>query len=118
MGQLANFRHLPIDWEMTPEEAVILYLEWGNNWRKDKGCPIRSKNEVSYYFVINNWENRPVVSLLKRNSEAVEELANLNLPKELESEYAYENGTPRGIYPIDKEVKIWLETELESNCYP
>ena len=21
-----------IDWEMTPEEAVRLYLEWGNNW--------------------------------------------------------------------------------------
>ena len=21
-----------IDWQMTPEEAVRLYLEWGNNW--------------------------------------------------------------------------------------
>ena len=21
-----------IDWEMTPDEAVRLYLEWGNNW--------------------------------------------------------------------------------------
>ncbi len=21
-----------IDWDMTPEEAVRLYLEWGNNW--------------------------------------------------------------------------------------
>ena len=21
-----------IDWEMTPEKAVSLYLEWGNGW--------------------------------------------------------------------------------------
>ena len=30
-----------IDWEMTPEEAVTLYLEWGNNW--SHGKMVRSK---------------------------------------------------------------------------
>jgi hypothetical protein len=31
-----------IDWEMTPEEAVRLYLEWGNNWARGNYV-IRSK---------------------------------------------------------------------------
>jgi hypothetical protein len=25
-----------INWDMTPEEAVTLYLEWGNNWSHGK----------------------------------------------------------------------------------
>ncbi len=37
MMQLENIRDNEdllnaIDWDMTPEEAVRLYLEWGNNW--------------------------------------------------------------------------------------
>ena len=23
-----------INWEMTPDDAVRLYLEWGNNWTR------------------------------------------------------------------------------------
>ncbi len=115
MGRLSEFKYLPIDWDMTPEEAVSLYLEWGNNWKKDGRFPVRSKKDVSYYFVINNWGKRPVVYLLKRNSETVEELSYIYLPKDLESQYTYANGTPRGVYPINKEIKIWLETELEDN---
>ncbi len=33
-----------IDWDMTPEEAVRLYLEWGNNWVRGNYV-IRSKND-------------------------------------------------------------------------
>ena len=47
-----------IDWNMTPEEAVRLYLEWGNNWARGNYV-IRSKEDVSYYFVINTWEKIP-----------------------------------------------------------
>ena len=31
MGQLRAYKDLIIDWEMTPEDAVAIYLEWGNN---------------------------------------------------------------------------------------
>ena len=44
-----------IDWEMTPEEAVRLYLEWGNNWARGNYV-IRSKDDVSHYFVVNTWK--------------------------------------------------------------
>ena len=56
------------DWEMTPEEAVTLYLEWGNNWSHDKKM-VKSKDDVSHYFVVNTWEDPPVIYLIKRNSE-------------------------------------------------
>lgn len=23
-----------LDWDMPPEEAITLYLEWGNNWSR------------------------------------------------------------------------------------
>ena len=41
-----------IDWEMTPEEAIRLYLEWGNNWAGGNYV-IRSKNDVTHYFVVH-----------------------------------------------------------------
>jgi hypothetical protein len=58
MGQLSKYRFLPIDWDMTPEEAVTMYLEWGNNWRKGQRTPVRSKHDESYYFVLNTWDEQ------------------------------------------------------------
>ena len=55
-----------IDWEMTPEEAVTLYLEWGNNWAHGK--VVRSRDDVSHYFVINTWKEQPTIFLIRRNS--------------------------------------------------
>ena len=54
-----------IDWDMTPEEAVRLYLEWGNNWARGNYV-IRSKNDVSYYFVVNTWQEKPVIYFIRR----------------------------------------------------
>ncbi len=47
-----------VDWEMTPEEAVRLYLEWGNNyiWRirglNPQGTP--HEWQESHYFNIRS----------------------------------------------------------------
>jgi hypothetical protein len=41
-----------IDWDMTPEEAVTLYLEWGNSWSHGKSL-IRSKDDVSHYVTVH-----------------------------------------------------------------
>ncbi|PXF56468.1 MAG: hypothetical protein C4B58_13370 [Deltaproteobacteria bacterium] len=45
---------------MIPEEAVTLYLEWGNNWSHGRNL-IRSKDDVSHYFVVNTWEDPPKI---------------------------------------------------------
>ncbi len=100
-----------IDWDMTPEEAVRLYLEWGNNWARGNYV-IRSKDDVAYYFVINTWKEKPVIYLIRRNSEEAEELAAIELPEQIRSRFLEENGNTRGVYALSGAVKRWLKKEL------
>ncbi len=100
-----------IDWDMTPEEAVRLYLEWGNNWAGGNYV-IRSKNDVTYYFVVNTWKASPRVFLVKRNSEIAEELAEFELPEAVKGPFLDSVGHQKGVYAIEGPVKDWLEKEF------
>jgi hypothetical protein len=107
-----------IDWDMTPEEAVTLYLEWGNNWAH--GRVIRSKNDVSHYFVINTWDDPPKIYFIRRNSEEAVELAVIEMPEGIRDRFLESVGHNKGVYAVDDEVKAWLEKELYSTkvCSP
>jgi len=100
-----------INWDMTPEEAVRLYLEWGNNWASGNYV-IRSKNDVTHYFVINNWGETPQIYLLRRNSETVDEIAQFDLPDRLLDDFINSVGTHKGVYAIEGNIKSWLQEEL------
>jgi len=100
-----------IDWNMTPEEAVRLYLEWGNNW-VGGNYVIRSKNDVSHYFVVNTWEARPIIYFIKRNSDEAVELARIHLPDQLEKDFFETNGRAKGVFSIEGDVKKWLQSQL------
>jgi len=100
-----------IDWNMTPEEAVRLYLEWGNNWARGNYV-IRSKDDVSYYFVVNTWGEIPTVYLIKRNSEEAEELAEFTLPADVQDRFLDSIGHNKGVYSIEGEVRDWLQAQL------
>ena len=64
-----------ISWDLGPEEAVKLYLEWGNtDWGSGKQI-IRSKDDYSTYFVVNCWRKPFYIYLIRRNSEEALELA-------------------------------------------
>lgn len=102
-----------IDWQMTPEEAVILYLEWGNNWAH--GRVIRSRDEFSNYFVVYAWDSRPVVYLIRRNSEGAEELATIEMPEDVEAWFQESVGHNKGVYAVEGRVREWLECELYSH---
>lgn len=102
-----------IDWLMTPEEAVTLYLEWGNNWAH--GRVIRSKDEFSNYFVVYAWEKRPVIYLIRRNSEAAEELAEIRMPADVEAWFLDSVGHNKGVYAVAGKVREWLEEALYSH---
>jgi hypothetical protein len=102
-----------IDWEMTPEEAVTLYLEWGNNW--SHGKMVRSKNDVSHYFVVDTWEDPPRIFLVRRNSEEAVELAAFRMPEELENRFLDSVGHKQGVYGLSGELKKWLKEELSLN---
>lgn len=113
MGQLRAFKDLTIDWEMTPEDAVALYLEWGNNgYRGGYRNVVRSKEDHSHYFVINTWDERPTVTLLFRNSDGADELAVLPLPDTLAKTFLRTVHHHKGVYPVNDDVRHWLEREL------
>ena len=47
MAELKDFSLYNIDWDLTPEQAVTLYLEWGNNDFGSEFPPVRSKDDVA-----------------------------------------------------------------------
>jgi hypothetical protein len=111
MCDLKKFKDLPIDWEMTPEDAITRHLEWGNNSYKSGRMPVNYEGEASYYFVVNTWD-APRVILVKMTSEGPEELAELSLPEDLAQDF-YENVTSlKGVYPVTPKIKTWLEDKM------
>ena len=100
-----------IDWEMTPEEAVTRYLEWGNNWTHGKNF-VRGKGDVSYYFVVNTWDDPPKVYLIRRNSDEAVELAELEMPEDMKKRFMEWVGHNKGVYAPNEEVRGWLEKEM------
>ena len=103
-----------IDWDMTPEEAVTLYLEWGNGWTHGKSL-IKSKDDASHYFVVNTWEDPPKIFFIRRNSEEAVELATIDMPDELRDHFLGSAGGIKGVWAINDEIKAWLEKELYAN---
>lgn len=100
-----------IDWDMTPEDAVMLYLEWGNNPAAGRR-KIISKNDVSLYFVVNTWENPPKIYLIRRNSDEAVEMAKLDMPETLQETFLHSVSHLRGVFPVTEPVRKWLESEL------
>lgn len=99
-----------VNWEMTPEEAVRLYLEWGNNWARGDGYVIRSSSDYSHYFVVNCWSKPYYIYLIRRNSEEAVELARFELPERFEKPVC----ELKGVYALDDELQQWLKEELQA----
>ena len=82
---LAAFADQQIDWNLTPEMAVTLYLEWGNNDWRSEHPPVRSKSDVATYFVVDAWQDPLKVRLVRRNSESADDLVTVPLPEPVPS---------------------------------
>ena len=112
MDALKPFHHLDIDWNLAPEDAVTMYLEWGNNDWQAEFPPVRSKNDVSRYFVVDAWEARPMIRLVQRNSEKAEDLVTFPLPEFLLPGFRQENASLKGVFAPTEEIKAWLKKEM------
>jgi hypothetical protein len=99
---------------MTPEEAVRLYLEWGNNWSRGYRM-VRSKDDETYYFVLNTWEDIPAIFFIRRNYEGAVELAKIEMPDDLKNQLQKGHGLDKGIYAVEDEIRDWLRDELDAN---
>ena len=103
-----------IDWNMTPEQAVSMYLEWGTGW-KDHSDVVSSINDVSFYFVIYDWEKQPGVTLIQRSLSGAEEIAWIEVPKNLFEESCRDDGKRPGgtVHPPNANLKSWLCEHLD-----
>ncbi len=99
-----------VNWEMTPEEAVALHLEWG---QLRSQAYYNSSSDETVYFVINTWKESPFLSLVKRKGFDSEELGTFKLPEKLEKEFMQGMGKFKGVYAVEGEVRDWLKKELE-----
>ena len=80
MATLKDFATYDISWNLTPEHAVTMYLEWGNNDWHSEYPPVRSKSDESYYFVVDTWGPRPMIRLVHRNSENAQDIYTMPVP--------------------------------------
>jgi hypothetical protein len=113
LQELKNDRELinSIDWEMTPENAVRVYLEWGNIYARGDAHVVRSKSDDTVYFVVNCWSKPYYIYLIKRNSEEAIELARFELPKQFEMPVC----ALKGVYALEGGLKEWLKKELDAD---
>ncbi len=101
-----------VDWEMTPEEAIALHLEWGP-LRSQKYYNSRDNDNETVYFVINTWKRPPILTLVRRRGFDSEDLGNFRLPKNLETKFMDGIGKYKGVYAVEGEVREWLKKELD-----
>ncbi|WP_027184758.1 DVU0772 family protein [Desulfovibrio inopinatus] len=101
-----------VNWDMVHEDAVTMYLEWGNNNFHDLvRRPVVSRDEYSIYFVVNTWDE-PKVVLMKMNNYGSTTLCEKKLPADMGKRFMEQNGELRGIFELNDEVKDWLMKEL------
>ncbi|MCP4116402.1 MAG: hypothetical protein GY737_13530 [Desulfobacteraceae bacterium] len=100
-----------VDWNMTPEEAIALHLEWGP-LRDLSYYNSRDNDNETVYFVLNTWKKTPIVTLVRRKGFDSEELATFRLPRNLEQKVINSQGKHQGVYAVDGEVRDWLKKEL------
>lgn len=117
MTKLSDFSLYQIDWNLSPEQAVTMYLEWGNNDWNAEYPPVRSKDDVSTYFVIDSWENPPIIRLVKRNSDGAEDLFTMPLEEELLEDWQKANGDWKGVGEPTPFIKEWLQKQLHQDGY-
>lgn len=110
---LAAFPEENIDWHMTPELAVTLFLEWGNNDWHSSHPPIRSSDEAVIYFVVDAWHSPPIVRLVRRNTEGATDLLSFALPDNLVRFFHAEYGDLKGVYAPPPPIQAWLQTLAE-----
>jgi hypothetical protein len=101
-----------IAWDMTPELAVRMYLEWGNIWASgdNRKQVVQSKKDFSIYFLVNCWSKPFYIYLIKISNEEAVDLAKFELPERFEQPVC----NFKGVYAPDGELKDWLRKELNA----
>ena len=108
MEVLATLAHLEIDWDLNPDEAVVMYME-----QPDCGYTLfpatMAEDALSRYFVVDTCERVPMVRLLERNFEFLKQLALFPVPEEFVPVVREKLGLAKGIFTPPPELLDWLK---------
>jgi len=101
-----------IDWSMTPEKAIEMYLEWGTGWVRGHDF-VSSHGQESIYFVIYDWEE-PQATLIRRTVDGADEIAKVPVPAQLFKQAADDDGYSPGVgvHPLNLPLKEWVCDEI------
>ncbi len=105
-----------IDWQMTPEKAVTMFLEWGTGRYNYKDYNwVNSHNDKSIYFVLFDWEGMHQATLIDRTMEGAEEVAKVEVPEDLFWEACKEDGYRPGVgvHPLNRSLKEWIRKAID-----
>lgn len=97
-----------IQWEMTPEEAIALHLEWGP-LRTQAYYNSRDSDNETIYFIVNTWKQKPQLQLIKRKGFDSDTIGKFQLPRRLAEFY----GNLKGVFTPDKATRTWIEDQLK-----
>jgi len=111
---IKNLKDIPLDienainWNITPEEAIGLHLEWG---------PLRNQsfyhdNSIeTVYFCIDNWVKRPTLILCRRKGFDLFEIGKFDIPQEYIDEFN-DMYKWKGIYELSDNLKNYIKKEM------
>jgi hypothetical protein len=98
-----------IDWNMTQEKAIEMYLEWGTGWVRGNDF-VSTMGQESFYFVLYDWLRPPRVTLIKRTTAGADEIAEVEVPEDLFMKAWQEDGDRPGVgvHPLNHELREWV----------
>ena len=103
-----------IDWSMTQEKAIEMYLEWGTGWVRGHDF-VSTMGQESVYFVLYDWERPHRVTLIRRTTAGAEEIAAVEVPEELFMRAWKEDGDRPGVgvHPLNRELREWVRNAID-----
>jgi hypothetical protein len=103
-----------IDWSMTPEKAIEMYLEWGTGWVRGNDF-VSSHDDESIYFVVYDFEKTPMVTLIRRTTGCAEEIAKVVVPEDLFEAACKEDGKRPGVgvHALNQPLKEWVCEQID-----
>jgi hypothetical protein len=98
-----------VDWSMTQEKAIEMYLEWGTGWVRGNDF-VSTMGQESVYFVLYDWQSPPRVTLIRRTTAGAEEIAEIQVPEHLFMKAWKEDGDRPGVgvHTLNQELKEWV----------
>lgn len=109
MQVLADLSHLEIDWDLDPDDAVVMYMEQPEGgWSLFPS--VLPPDALSRYFVVDTWDIIPVVRLLERTVEWLRQLAVFPVPDAFRPVVREHFGLSKGIYAPPEELRVWLKS--------